>query len=516
MPRRLLPLGLTLLSACHGPAQAPPASAEAPAPLRRLTNSQYLHSLNDLFGDPPEGLEDLPADGVLNGFDNATAAQQPSDVRVQRWQRAAQAWGELLTSDAAHLQTVLRCPSWSTSDEQQQCLESFFDGTARLVYRRALSDDERDRFRSRFAVWQAAVDFEGAVQLLLEAMLQAPEFLYRPELPFDGRARATRLSMLLWDSCPDDALLRAAEHGQLGSAEELRFRVTRMLADPRAQRTWWNFHRQWLSLDRVMLDEHQVRTPEVDPGWTTATQRAALAETQRFVENTFRDQPTLGALLTSQRAWLDDESARLYDVPATQSTLSDRAGVLTRLAFLAGQSHRGATSPPVRGNAIFTHLLCRQPTPPPPGIDTTPPVARSGVMTNRQAFEQRTSAPACFGCHRGLNGVGFGFEEYSAAGRVQTVDQGLPVDASGTLWGTDVDGPFDGGVELSWRLAQSVQVQRCATTNWVRYALGREPTADEQPWVDATLARFSKSGGDERALVLDLVSSHAVMNLESP
>jgi hypothetical protein len=515
--RRPLSLALALLCACHGPPSTPTPSAEAPAPLRRLTNSQYLNSLRDLFGEEqPEGLEDLPPDGVLGGFDNATAAQQPSDVRVERWQRAAQAWAELLTSDPAHLQRVLNCPSWATDDEQQRCVESFFDGTARLIFRRALSDAERERFTSRFAVWQAAIDFEGAVQFLLEAMLQAPEFLYRPELEFDGRARATRLAMLLWDSAPDDALLRAAEHGQLGSVEEIRFRATRMLADPRAQRTWWNFHRQWLALDRVLLDEHQVRTPEVDPSWTTATQHAALDETRRFVEHTLTEDHTLGALLTSQRAWLDAESSRLYGVPQSQTTLEGRAGVLTRLAFLAGQSHRGATSPPVRGNAIFTHLLCRQPTPPPPGIDTTPPVAQSGVLTNRQAFEQRTSAPACFGCHRGLNGLGFGFEGYNAAGVTQTIDQGLPVDPSGTLWGTDVDGPFDGGVELSSRLAQSAQVQRCATTSWVRYALGREPTEAEQPWVDATIARFVKAGGDEQALLLDLVTSRAVMNLESP
>jgi hypothetical protein len=98
----------------------------------------------------------------------------------------------------------------------------------------------------------------------------------------------------------------------------------------------------------------------------------------------------------------------------------------------------------------------------------------------------------------------------------QALDQGLPVDASGTLWGTDVDGPFDGGVELSSRLAQSAQVQRCATTSWLRYALGREPTEAEQPWVDATIAHFAKAGGDEQALLLDLVTSRAVMNLESP
>ncbi len=505
------------VTACPSPPAAVPPAPVGPAPLRRLTNSQYLNTLHDLFGpDAPPGLEDLPADATLGGFDGAAEGQQPSDVRVSRWQTIAQAWAERLTNDPARLASLLHCQAWDTPEAQQDCLDTFFASTGRLLFRRALTAAELDRYSARVAVWQLTTDFPGAVQLLLEAMLQAPQFLYRPELAqsFDGRSRATRLAMLAWDSAPDDELLTRAEHGQLTTPDEVRVQAKRLVADPRARRTWWNFHRQWLSLDRILLDEHQLRVS--DPLWTPTTQRAALLETQRFVENVLAEDGTLEALLTSRRAWLDDETARLYgaSVDPTGAVLLDptqRAGVLTRIAFLASESHRGATSPPVRGNAVNLHLLCRAPTPPPPGIDTTPPMPDPGEATNRQLFAARTSPTLCAGCHLSLNGLGFGFEHYSASGAWQATDATLPVDAHGQLFGTDVDGPFDGALELSTALARSHLVQACAVKRWVTYALGRDPVEVEQPWVDSLIERFAASNGDEHALLVELMTARTML-----
>lgn len=496
--------------------------AVGPAPLRRLTNSQYLNALTDVLGPEQPVLEEFPADSPVGGFDNAAEAQTPSELRVARYQVASRRYAELATRDAAGVARLMSCTTWTTGEDEQRCLNSFLNGTARRLFRRPLKSDEVERFVALFATLRAGVDFEGASQLLLEAMLQSPQFLYRPEVQgeFDGYALASRLSFLLWDSGPDDALLRAAELGELNTEAQVREQASRLLNDPKAKRTLWNFHRQWLALERLLLDEHSVRTPEVDPLWTTATQASALTETRKFVENVMLDEGTLSALLTSRRAWLDAETARLYGVtPPTKEgdavslDATQRSGLLTRVAFLAGFSHRGATSPPIRGNGVNLHLLCRLPTPPPPGIDTTPPMQHDGPRTNRMLFEERTSPPACAGCHRSLNGFGFGFEHYTASGAWQTVDHTLDVDAHGELFLTDVDGPFDGAIELSETLARSRTVHECATKMWIRYALGRAPSDDEQPWVGVEAERFFKNGGDVKALLLDVVTSPTFMQL---
>jgi hypothetical protein len=397
------------------------------------------------------------------------------------------------------------------------------------IFRRPMTAAETSRYLTSFQGWQAKTDFLGAVQLTLTALLQSPQFIYRAEplppdaspgaiLPVDPYAMATRLSFFLWESIPDDTLLAAAGANELGTVDQLRAQATRMLDDERAKRVFWDFHRQWLYLDRILLPEGLTRTPQVDPDWTAATQASAEEETELFVQNTLAGGGTFHDLLLSPNAWVDGEMSRVYGLPApadptvfAPTTLpgSQRAGVLTRVAFLAGYSHAGATSPPVRGNGIELRLLCELPISPPPGVNLSQPMAApdAGPETNRELFEQRTSPPMCQGCHAGLNGIGFGFESYNAAGHFQTTDDGLPVDATGTLIGADVGAPFDGALELSKMLSTSETVHACAAESWVRFALGRAPVAVESPGITALASSFLQDGGDVRGLMLAIVTS---------
>ena len=508
---------------------SPAAVAVGPAPLRRLTNEEYLNALHDLYPAVSPTLPVLPDDATVAGFDNAAEAQEPSDVLIARYETIANAYGEALTASDALVRAVTGCADYGTPALASACGRAFIETQGARVFRRPLSSDETARFVTRFQSWQSAVDFAGAVQLTLSAMLQSPQFVYRPEpipdgaangavAPLDPYAMATRLSFFLWKSTPDDALMQAAAAGKLVAVDDIRAEATRMLMDPRARRTLGSFHRQWLGLDRILLDEHTQRTAAVDPKWTTATQQSLNQETALFIENTLAEGGTFRDLFTSRKAWVDGEAARVYrlappDDPNawTEVTLpeSERAGLLTRGAFLAGYSHRGATSPPVRGNWVSLRLLCALPLSPPPGVDLSQPMAQpgDGPQTNRMLFEARTKPPVCQGCHAGLNGFGFGLEHYDAAGAYQTKDNGLPVDATGKITGTDVDGPFDGAIALGVALSKSPMVHRCATERWVRYAVGRAPADVEAPVVAQLGTKFIGSGGDVRGLLLDIVTS---------
>ena len=513
----------------RAPPALPPPPAIGPAPLRRLSNSEYQNALHDLFPAHNLALPALPADIPVAGFDNAAEAQQASDVRVARYEAIANLYAEALTADTAEVRALVGCADWSTPSRAAACATELFAGTGRRLFRRPLTEPERARFLLRFVAWESAVDFEGAVRLTLSALLQSPQFLYRAEpspkiaaagdvVPVEPYALASRLSFFLWESVPDDLLLEAASKDELGTVEEIRAQADRMLRDARARRVLWSFHRQWLGLDRILLDEHRVRTPEVDPEWTPATQASALRESQLFVENVLSEGGSFRDLLTSRRAWVNGEMARVYglDAPAdprawTEVMLpeAERAGLLTRASFLAGFAHRGATSPPVRGNGIELRLLCQLPVSPPPNADLSQPKALpdQGPQTNRMLFEARTKPAACQACHAALNGFGFGLESYNAAGHYHTAENGLPIDARGTIQRTDVDGPFTGGIALSATLARSEAVHACATRQMVRYALGRAPVDAELPAVTALSKRFMDSGGDVRALLRDVVTS---------
>jgi hypothetical protein len=506
-----------------------------PAPLRRLSNSEYLNALHDLFPGQAPALPILPNDSASLGFENSSAAQQPSDVRIARYETIANLYAEGATRDVAAVRALVGCNDWATPSQAATCTTQFLEGMGSRLFRRPIGVEERDRLALRFQAWSTAIDFEAAVRLTLSAMLQSPQFLYRAEpapligadgnangplnvRPVEPYAMASRLSFFLWESVPDDLLLQAASRNELSTAAQIRAQAERMLADERARRVLWSFHRQWLGLDRILGEEHLVRTPQVDPSWTVGSPTAASTESRLFVENVLMANGSLHELLMSRRAWVNGEMARIYgaEAPADPAawhevTLPEdqRAGILTRSAFLAGYSHRGATSPPIRGNGLQLHLLCELPISPPPGVDLSQPKAapNDGPKTNRTLFEERTAQQSCQSCHVGLNGYGFGFESYNAAGVFQTQEQGLPIDARGVIVGTDVDRSYTGAVELSAALETSEVVRQCVTRQWMTYALGRAPVDEELPLLEGLANGFGASGGNIRGLLLDIVTT---------
>lgn len=523
-----------LLAVGCGNDRAIPTAGVGPAPLRRLSNTEYLYALGDLFPALHLTLPPLPADNSVSGFDNEADAQAPSDVRIARFETIANLYAAAAAKDIA---AVTGCADWATPSHAAACSAEFIHATGARMFRRPLTAEEQAHFTQKFTSWATAVDFPAAVQLTLSAMLQAPQFLYRaepvddvapttePYVAVEPYALASRLSFFLWESIPDAELLRAAGAGELQTEDDVRLQAERMLADPRALRLAWDFHRQWLGLDRIMTDEHAVRTPEIDLAWTAATQASALRESRLFIEHSFAEVGTLGDLFTSRRAWVDGEMARVYGIDApTTGTWAEvvlprdqRAGLLTRAAFLAGYSHRGGTSPPIRGNAINLRLLCQLPAPPPDGVDLSMPVAppNGGPQTNRMLFEARTVG-SCQQCHHALNGFGFGFENYSASGAFITQQVGLPIDASGEITGTDDDGAFTNALELSSSLGASKVVHRCVAQKWMQYALGRMPTLEEAGLLGEIGTRFIASHGDLRTLLTEIVASQTFRMRRKP
>lgn len=512
------PLAVLYLLAGCGTDVVPPQVA--PTPLRRLSDTEYRYALHDLFPELEIQTPPLPGESSPTGFDNDIASQSPSDVRIARYEAIANLYAAAVTVDDAALRLLTGCAEWSTPTLAASCSSAFIRRFGARIYRRPVTTEEHDSLAQHFTRWSLELDFQGAMQLTLSTMLQSPQFLYRTEPvgdvvagvfqePVEPYAMASRLAFFLWSSIPDDELLAAAAAGDLATEQGVRSQAARMLEDPRALRLVWEFHRQWLALDHILFDEHEVRTADIDAKWTAATQRSALLESQRFVEHSFRAAGTFDDLLTSQHAVVDDEMARVYGAGTGETELDHRAGILTHTAFLAGFSHRGATSPPIRGNAILVRLLCQLPTTPPPEADLSMPVAMpgDGPKTNRMLFEERTSAPACQSCHQALNGFGFGFENYSASGAYITEQAGLPIDASGQLLFTDVDGPFADAIALSAELARSETVMECTARRWVQFALGRTPVGRESSLAGVIASGFVESRGDFRALFTDIVTS---------
>jgi hypothetical protein len=184
---------------------------------------------------------------------------------------------------------------------------------------------------------------------------------------------------------------------------------------------------------------------------------------------------------------------------------SRRRGILSLGGWLAAHSPVHRSSPVDRGLAVRSRLFCQSLPPPPPGALFAAPGESDGVTTTRQKFEMHSAADACRGCHAMMDPIGFGLEMMDAMGRFRQTEGGLPVDSSGMLADTDVDGPFTGPGELSERILASRSVRDCFVTQLFRYVEGR----DERPEDSCELARlkqaFAAGDGNIAWLLLDLV-----------
>ncbi len=487
------------------------------APVRRLTNVEYYNTVRDLFGGNLPNLPEQPSDAVLEGtFENDALSLAPTDVRIARYESAAFELGDHAVNDATARARVIPC---SPSDEA--CGRQFVEEFGRRAFRRPLRNDESDRWSAYFETQQNEIDFDAAVQMTVAAMLQSPQFLYRLEsgneaasngqLELSQHELASRLSYFLWESMPDDELLAAADANELATDEQVAAQARRMLDDSRAREAVRNFTRQWLYLDRV-LGESKV--PELFPMWDSQARQSAREESLLFLENTVFEGGTVSDLLTSNVAYVDDITAELYGVQAPAEPWSqvqldpdERAGILSRIAFLAGNAHDANGSPPLRGVYVMERLLCEPRPSPPANVDTSVPEAdpNQGPMTNRELFEERTAPSTCQGCHVRIDGFGFGFEAYDAAGLHRAEDNGLPVDATGYANGIGNDGPYDGAVELQNLLAKSEVVHNCVTKQWLRYAYGRYLEPADSCQIEALQATFMENGGNIIELLMGIV-----------
>lgn len=492
-------------------------------PLRRLTVTQYNNTVRDLFADADIPWQTIVVDPKMHGFENFAEQQAPSSLLIGQYQAAAVAVTAAAWND---VQGRLGCDDGG-GDDPGACGQEFLEDFGRRAFRRPMTNEESEDFIGFFDAQLGEHNFRVALELTMQAMLQSPAFVYFFELdgvPVEGRddierlggyAMASRLSYLLWDTMPDEELFDAAESGQLDTKEGVEEHAWRMLEDPRARDAVVNFHRQWLTFDKI---DRLDLDPATYPQWESALRDSLLEGLARTIEHTvFDGEGTLAALLGSSQAMVDDRLAGIYGVQppgdwtAVELDPDQRAGILTNSGWLAGNSHAVNPSPVQRGVFVLERLLCAPPPAPPANVDTNPPEGGDGqAQTNRERYAEHSSNPTCAGCHTMIDGIGFGFEHYDSLGVWRDEDGGQPVDATGqVVSGSDVDGPFDGAVELAHQLADSQTVRDCFATQWLRYALARN-VEDEDACTEASLQNeFEESGGDIRALLVAIVRSDA-------
>jgi hypothetical protein len=329
---------------------------------------------------------------------------------------------------------------------------------------------------------------------------------------------------------PDAALFEAADQDQLRTPEQIEAQARRMLEAPRAREAVKNFHRQWLLLDDI---EPQIaangKSSVIYPDFYLGLLPLWQQETEAFIDYAvFEQNANVEALFTAPYTMMNSELADFYGVtgPTTLEFVrvdrdpSKFAGFLTHAGLLALLAKPDRSSPIHRGKFVRETLLCQVPPPPPDIVPEAPNVDES--ETTRNQFIQHSEDALCKSCHQLMDPIGFGFEHFDGLGRYRENEWGLAIDASGELISTDVDGPYQGVVELAARLGSSDQVKSCVAKQWFRFGYGRSETEADTCSMDEVQAAFAAADYDIKELIIALTQTdafryrHAVTPQESP
>ena len=394
------------------------------------------------------------------------------------------------------------------------------------AWRRAATAAEVDQKLALFAkIRTQCDDFQEAMIEVTATVLASPKFLYlvrsdqqnqgdenAVEL-LSGSELATRLSMFLWCSIPDEELVSLAAAGQLSDTEVLTGQVGRMLADARSLRFSEQFVRQWLGMQLLdYLDVDRKAHPQYDPSLKEAMQQEPIA----FFHDVLRNNRSLLDFIHADYTFANERLAKHYGLSDIRENhfrrvsfepQHRRGGLLTQAGLLAMNSDGKDSHPLKRGIWMLESLLNDPPPPPPPAVPeidlADPEIAK---LTLKQRIEQHRDHAACRSCHAKIDPWGIAFENFDAVGSWRTQVDGKPADATSLLFNKQ---KLDGMDGLKRFLLENRQDQfaRAMVHKMTTYALGRALSFGDRSSVDRITADLRKQRDGLATMVTLIVTS---------
>jgi hypothetical protein len=293
-----------------------------------------------------------------------------------------------------------------------------------------------------------------------------------------------------------------------------------MLDDDKARDLVRNFHTQWLLLTHL---DSVTKDTSVYPAFAGSLRPLWTEEIQAFVEHVILEgDGSLQTLLTADFSFMNEALASFYGDDVLDSVTGSefrqvqldsnrRAGFLTSAGLMATHANVNQSSPVFRGKFVREQLMCNTLPLPPNDLVIEPPEL-DPTKTTKEQFEEIGANPACAGCHTLMNPIGFIFEHYDGVGQWRDQQNGMDIDAVGEVVQTDdIDGDYDGAIELASALAGSTQVQECVSSQWFRFAYNRTVTQEDSCSVQQLNDVFRASNFNVRELLVALTQTNAFL-----
>jgi hypothetical protein len=477
---------------------------------RRITESQYRHSIADLFGG------DIQINGRFEPDNRehlllaiGSSMLSISAAGFEQYFSMGRSISDQVLNDKRRAKFATCAPA-DAKVADDKCTAEFVRTYGRFLFRRPLTAEET-QMRVALAASGAnqAHDYHAGLKLALTSLLSAPQFLFRIEsaeadkksgqLRLDGYTKAARLSYLLWDTAPDEELLTAAANGDLHTDAGLEKQLNRLLASPRMEAGARAFFADMLQLDKY---ESTTKDAAIYPKYSQAVADSGKEQTLKtLVDQLITKNGDYRDIFTSRDTFIDRSLAAIYQVPFvanegwkpyTFPAESDHSGVLTQLTFLAVFSHPGRSSPTKRGVAINEIFQCI-PTPTPPAnvdFSIVNDTANPNFKTVRSRLLAHAEDEACSGCHIKSDALGLSLERFDSLAQRRLLENGEPIDVSSELDGKK----FQGAQGLGVALRDNKKIPSCLVRNVYAYGIGQEPTQADAPFLEKQTQSFAQDG----------------------
>jgi len=486
-----------------------------PATMMRLTQAQYRNSIEDVFDVDALPTTALPLDNVDEDFLSIGASfVSSSEGAVERYRDSAIDAAQRILASRDRYPVLRDCTPQSSMDP---CIAETVRYYAPKLWRRPVSEDEVARHAAIAQVaGEGAENADLGLRYALASLLQAPSFVYiayvgEPDAStgahrYTSVEMASRLSYLLWNSAPDDALLAAAEAGALVDHEEIRSQVERMLDDERAADLAERFFGRNWNVDRL---DTQAKDPVLFPEWTASMADAARTEFQMVLDEATASGASILDVFSARETYVNEELASLYDYPVSGDAFQqvpldeNRAGLLTSPAVLAANAKPNRTSPTQRGLFIRANLLCLSIPPPPDDVNLNLDEVGGADLSVRERLELHRTEPACAGCHSLFDPIGMTLENFDSLGRYRTHDGDFEIDATATFEEEELASARD----LADFIRQDPRTVACLAERLYGFATGHLPTQGEQGVIDALADYLVLNDEAFREMVIGLTIS---------
>ncbi len=497
--------------------------------IRRLTKREYGNTLRDLFGVDPAIADELPDEVFGEGYLNTLSPLQSE----QYLGIANEVLDRILAPRDApptEIQRQLFGDAPAPGTDARAAARKVAGSLARKAYRRPPAEPEIEVLMQVFDLARRnKLAYPEALRLVLKAVLVSPQFLFitpattaepgRYIAPLDDHQLACRLSYLLWATMPDAGLSALADAGTLHEPAVLKAQVKRLLADPRSRALFDGFGAQWLGLGDL---KNQVFDTAKFPQMTTALRSAMYDEARLLFDSIVRENRSVVTFVDSDYTFLNGTLAAIYGLekavtgPAMRKVKlsnANRGGILAMPGILATTSFPNRTSAVRRGVWVLEQVLGEHVPPAPPNVPALDKQDQKAVatLTLRQRTELHRTDSACANCHKILDPIGFGLENFDAIGRWRDKDDtGGAIDAAGELPGGK---RFTSPKELKTIIAaRKDELARNLTEKLLAYALCRQLEGYDEIVTDHLMETIAKDGYRMQTVIAEIVTSYPFMN----